>query len=99
MPQRQAPLEGRRSFLRAYWVILAELCSCLLDAFPLLNIITVTLVCPGEEVPHAQTETSRSQTRGAQTPRGVEPTPAPGPPRALSRAQLLRPSRLGAGQV
>src|SRR5215510_5944498 len=99
MPRRQVPLEGQPSFLRVYRVIMAELCSCLLDAPSLLNIIAITLVYPGEEVPHAQTETARSQARGAQTPRGVEPTPAPGPPRALSRARLLRPPRLGTGQV
>src|SRR5215510_8476577 len=99
MPQYQAPFEGWCSFLRVYWVVMAELCSCILDASSLLNIIVITSIYLGEEVPHAQTETARSQTRSAQTPRGVEPAPAPGPPCALSRAQLLRPPRLGAGQV
>src|SRR5262245_11204442 len=101
MPRRQAPLEGWHSFFQAYLGIMAELCSRLLDALSPLNIIAITLVYPGEEVPHAQTETetARSQTRGAQTPRGVEPTPAAGPPRALSRTQLLRPQRPGTGQV
>src|SRR5262245_37401715 len=99
MPRRQVPLEGQPSFLRVYRVIMAKLCSCLLDASSLLNIIAITLVYPGEEVLHAQTETARSQTRSAQTPRSVEPTPRAGPPHAFSRTQLLRPPRLGAGQV